>query len=93
MVYFIALMVYIAGCTFALTYHIQANFKELAEKPCPQMHDVPPRHPFIDLLVENTENAARDEGIYFLSSIKNGDDEGVCRFKELIEKYKKQPIP
>lgn len=39
MVYFIATMLYIAGCTFALTSYIQANFKELAEKSCPQMHE------------------------------------------------------
>lgn len=47
--------------------------------------DVPQKHPFIDLLVENTGNAAWDEGIYFLS--KNVNIEG---FKTLIEKYKKQ---
>jgi len=52
-------------------------------------NSLPPRHPFIDALVENTECAARDEGIYFADSIRD-NEERTEWFNKMIEDYQRQ---
>ena len=48
---------------------------------------LPLHHPFIDALIENTECALRDEGIYFADSIRF-DEKREKWFNKMIKLYK-----
>ncbi len=49
---------------------------------------IPPRHVFIDLLIENTEAAVLSDGIYFADSIRFNEDL-ASYFDKMIKEYKR----
>ena len=52
---------------------------------------LPAKSKFIDLLIENTEHAGRDEGVYFSDTLRyDCTDKDVRDFQRMIEDYKKQ---
>ena len=52
---------------------------------------IPIKSEFIDLLIENTEHALRDEGIYFSDTLRyKKSDKEVKEFEKMIKDYKKQ---
>jgi len=52
---------------------------------------LPTKSKFIDLLIENTEHAGRDEGIYFSDTLRyNSTEKDIQDFQKMIEDYKKQ---
>ena len=72
----------------ALADKMQGAFLIIASN-VPVSGSLPPRHPFIDALVENTKCAARDEGIYFADSIRNNEERRNW-FNKMIEAYQRQ---
>jgi len=52
---------------------------------------LPTKSKFIDLLIENTEHAGRDEGIYFSDTLRyNSTEKDIRDFQQMIKDYKKQ---